>query len=61
MSWGGFESLILPTQIALSQVGENNALQKFNVSKNMVRLSIGLESVEDLWADLKAALDKSVT
>ena len=51
VSWGGFESLILPTQIALSQVGENNALQKFNVSKNMVRLSIGLESVEDLWAD----------
>lgn len=60
VSWGGFESLILPTEIALAQVGEKNSFQKFNVSKNIVRLSIGLENSDDLWADFKAALDKSI-
>lgn len=60
VSWGGFESLILPTEIALAQVGEKNSFQKFKASKNMVRLSIGLENSDDLWADFKFALDKSI-
>lgn len=59
VSWGGFESLILPAQVALGQAGEHNSLQRFGVPPNLVRLSIGLERAEDLWADFEAALDKS--
>lgn len=60
VSWGGFESLALPARVALAQAGEQNSLQKFGVSPNLVRLSLGLEDAEDLWADFEAALDKSV-
>ncbi len=61
VSWGGFESLILPAGVALAQAGEQNSLQKFGVSPQLVRLSFGLEDAEDLWADFEAALTKSVT
>uniref|UniRef100_A0A2A4ZAE6 Cystathionine beta-lyase n=1 Tax=OCS116 cluster bacterium TaxID=2030921 RepID=A0A2A4ZAE6_9PROT len=60
VSWGGFESLIVPTKITLAQAGEKNSLQEFNVSANLVRLSIGLEDVEDLWADFNSALSQSI-
>ena len=60
VSWGGFESLILPTQIALAQAGQHNALHRFNVAPNLVRLSLGLESPEHLWADFNSALNSSV-
>jgi cystathionine beta-lyase/cystathionine gamma-synthase len=59
VSWGGFESLILPTRIALAQAGEENSLQRFGVSPNLVRLSLGLEDAEDLWADFVNALSQS--
>lgn len=59
VSWGGFESLILPTRVALAQAGEQNSLQKFGVSPNLVRLSFGLEDAEDLWADFTNALSQS--
>ena len=60
VSWGGFESLILPAQIALAQTGEHNSLQRFKIAPNLVRLSLGLESAEDLWADFDSALNQSV-
>ena len=60
VSWGGFESLIVPTKITLAQAGEKNSLQEFNVSANLLRLSIGLEDVEDLWADFSSALSQSI-
>ncbi|PCI87447.1 MAG: hypothetical protein COB24_06195 [Hyphomicrobiales bacterium] len=60
VSWGGFESLIVPTKITLAQAGEKNSLQEFNVSANLLRLSIGLEDVEDLWADFASALSQSI-
>lgn len=60
VSWGGFESLILPAAVALAQAGEQNSMQKFGVSANLIRLSLGLEDAEDLWADFEAALAKSV-
>ena len=59
VSWGGFESLILPARVGLAQAGEQNSMQKFGVSPNLVRLSLGLEDAEDLWADFAAALNKS--
>ncbi|MES0812326.1 aminotransferase class I/II-fold pyridoxal phosphate-dependent enzyme [Roseibium sp. SCPC15] len=60
VSWGGFESLLLPTQIALNQSGEQNSLQRFGVSGRIVRLSLGLEDPNDLWADFEQALTQSV-
>ncbi len=59
VSWGGFESLIMPARIGLAQAGEQNSMQKFGVSPNLVRLNLGLEDAEDLWADFAAALGKS--
>lgn len=61
VSWGGFESLILPAQVGLAQAGAFNSMQKFGVSPDLVRLSLGLEDAEDLWADMASALDKSKT
>lgn len=61
VSWGGFESLLLPARVGLAQIGNQNSMQKFGVSPNLVRLSLGLEAVEDLWADFETALHKSTT
>lgn len=60
VSWGGFESLILPARVGLAQAGEKNSMQEFGVSPNLVRLSLGLECAEDLWADFTSALNESV-
>lgn len=56
VSWGGYESLVLPAQATLSQAGEQNSAQRFGVSPRLVRLSLGMESAADLWADLEEAL-----
>ena len=56
VSWGGFESLALPARVGLAQAGEQNSMQRFGVSPNLVRLNLGLEDAEDLWADFTAAL-----
>lgn len=58
VSWGGFESLLLPARVGLAQAGEQNSMQKFGVSPNLVRLNLGLESAEDLWADFNNALSQ---
>ncbi|WP_380057928.1 PLP-dependent transferase [Falsihalocynthiibacter sp. SS001] len=59
VSWGGFESLILPARVGLAQAGPKNSMQTFGVSPNLVRLNLGLEDTEDLWADFQNALSKS--
>ncbi|WP_226782650.1 aminotransferase class I/II-fold pyridoxal phosphate-dependent enzyme [Oceaniglobus trochenteri] len=59
VSWGGFESLILPARVGLAQAGEQNSMQRFGVPSNLVRISLGLENAEDLWADFEQALSKS--
>lgn len=61
VSWGGFESLIVPAAITLRQAGEANSAQRFGVSPRLVRLSLGLEEAEDLWADFSAALDAAAS
>lgn len=57
VSWGGFESLAVPAAITLDQAGEHNPGRHFGVSPHLVRLSLGLEDVEDLWADFENALN----
>jgi cystathionine beta-lyase/cystathionine gamma-synthase len=59
VSWGGFESLILPASVAIAQPGGDNSTQRFGVPPNLVRLSLGLENAEDLWVDFASALSKS--
>lgn len=59
VSWGGFESLAFPASIGLAQAGEANSLHRFGVSPQLVRLSLGLEDADDLWADLVQAVEAS--
>jgi methionine-gamma-lyase len=35
-------------------------LQEFGITGNLVRLSVGLEDVEDLWDDLQQALEHAL-
>ena len=48
-SLGGVESLI--------ERRRRHTAEPVSVPENLVRLSVGIENVEDLWADLKRALD----
>ena len=48
-SLGGVESLI--------ERRRRHAAEPVSVPENLVRLSVGIENVEDLWADLQQALD----
>ena len=57
VSWGGFESLVVPAAVTLAQPGERNAARRFGVPPRVVRLSLGLEDAEDLWADFACALE----
>ncbi|MDH3659344.1 MAG: PLP-dependent transferase [Alphaproteobacteria bacterium] len=59
VSWGGFESLILPAKVALAQLGEENSLQRFGVSPKLVRISLGLEDSKDLWEDFRTAVERA--
>ncbi len=52
-SWGGYESLILPVELD----GIRTATSA-DAGGQIVRLSIGLEDVDDLIADLAAGLDR---
>lgn len=50
-SWGGYESLVLPCDRQLVRTAV-----PWNAEGALIRFSVGLEDVEDLWADLDAAL-----
>ena len=55
-SLGGVESLIeLPAQMTHASTAD----APFAAPRNLVRLSVGIESVDDLIADLEAALVRS--
>jgi cystathionine beta-lyase/cystathionine gamma-synthase len=56
VSWGGFESLAFPWLAGLCAGDAFNAARRFGVSSRLVRLSIGLEAVDDLWRDIEGAL-----
>jgi len=50
-SWGGYESLILPCDRQIRRTAV-----PWNAEGALLRLSVGLEDAEDLWADLAQAL-----
>ncbi len=57
VSWGGHESLVFPAQLGLGLTQDTaNSLIAFGVSDRLIRLSVGLEGADDLWADLAQAL-----
>ncbi|HLU49982.1 MAG TPA: PLP-dependent aspartate aminotransferase family protein [Planctomycetota bacterium] len=55
VSWGGFESLALPVDATRPADPAKDA--RPDLPRNLVRLSIGLEDVEDLWRDLEKGLE----
>ena len=55
VSWGGPESLVVPA-LAPLQLAKANCFVRFGISPRLVRINIGLEDVEILWADLEQAL-----
>lgn len=58
VSLGGVESLVEhPASMTHSKVAEEERL-KAGITDGLVRLSVGIENVEDLLEDLKQALDK---
>lgn len=60
VSWGGHESLIVPGEVVLQQKAQPNSAQAFGIDARSVRLHVGLEGTEALWADLEAAIAASV-
>ena len=52
-SWGGYESLCIPVKL-----GKNRTVKPWTAEGNLFRLHIGLEGVDDLKADLGAAMDR---
>ncbi len=56
VSWGGHESLIVPAEVILAQKAQPNAARAFGIHPRSVRLHVGLEGCEPLWADLDRAL-----
>jgi cystathionine beta-lyase/cystathionine gamma-synthase len=56
VSWGGHESLAVPALASLRQTPGTNSLSYFGVPAGAIRLHVGLEDPDDLWADLEGAL-----
>ncbi len=50
-SWGGYESLVLPCDRQIRRTAT-----PWRAEGCLIRFSIGLEDVDDLWADLQSAL-----
>ena len=59
VSWGGHESLVVPVMASIEQTPAMNSLSRFGVSARTIRFNVGLESVEDLWADVAQAFEKA--
>lgn len=52
-SWGGYESLCLPVKL-----GKNRTAVPWSAEGNLFRLHVGLEGIDDLKADLAAAIER---
>ena len=57
VSWGGYESLIMPAIASINKGGEFSSVNDFGISKKLIRLFIGLEDKQDLWSDLENSLE----
>jgi len=56
VSWGGYESLVIPAEAVVNQQAQFNSAKDFGVSCRLIRLYIGLEDVDDLCRDIQQAL-----
>jgi cystathionine beta-lyase/cystathionine gamma-synthase len=56
VSWGGHESLVVPATVVHNQAAGPNSVVDFGISPRVVRIHVGLEGAEALWADLEAAI-----
>jgi cystathionine beta-lyase/cystathionine gamma-synthase len=56
VSWGGFESLVMSPCIPMGKQNIASSIKNTQYEEGMIRISIGLEDVEDLIADLDNAL-----
>ena len=55
-SLGGVESLIsVPAEMTHASISEEDRL-RVGITAGLVRISVGIEDVEDLWVDLESAL-----
>jgi cystathionine beta-lyase/cystathionine gamma-synthase len=61
VSWGGHESLVVPALVTRGQAAGPNSAIDFGVPERMVRLHVGLEGTEALWADIVQAIDAATT
>jgi len=61
VSWGGYESLVMPAEVSINQAGSPSAAIDFGVSSRLIRLFVGLEDAEDLWQELHAALASALS
>jgi len=59
VSWGGYESLVMPASVSINQAGKYCSAIDFGVSPRLIRLFVGLEDVEDLWNDLSRAMARA--
>ncbi len=57
VSWGGHESLVVPATVVHNQAAGPNSAVDFGISPRVVRLHVGLEGADALWADLGSAID----
>lgn len=56
-SLGGVETLAMHPASTSHRHYDDDALRRAGISPGTIRISTGVEDVEDLWADLSAALD----
>jgi methionine-gamma-lyase len=57
VSLGSTDTLIQPPAVLTHRVVDAAARASTGITGGLLRLSVGLEDVKDLWADLSAALD----
>ncbi|TIS10945.1 MAG: hypothetical protein E5X10_21525, partial [Mesorhizobium sp.] len=50
---------VVPAKASLEQTPGLNSMARFGVSPRTIRFNVGLENVEDLWADIAQAFDKA--
>lgn len=58
VSWGGFESLVYAPAISYIKELSPEQFANMGISPGDIRISVGLENVEDLIADLDRALER---
>ncbi|MGB0199640.1 MAG: PLP-dependent transferase, partial [Flavobacteriaceae bacterium] len=58
VSWGGHESLLYMPAISYMKELDETQYRALGIAPNLMRISVGLEHVDDLIADLEQALKK---